>query len=175
MNIKERTYRFDELITTIALLPELEDDEDGAKSAQSDWYFPNLTLGLSNSDLYSALICQAMKGDSDFRFKMCATLSNSALKHINETDKPSKDDMTALAISANILWASGVASALFQTMGLIGHLCGEHDVELPDLATAFLAGNNHVEVFGELDPYELLKGHLDRDKVLRIIRGDIKD
>lgn len=155
-------YRFDELITTINLLPDEPEAEE-----MGDVVFPNLTRDLHEPELYTAILCQTMKGDEEFRVKMCATLSNSAMTNIMANEKPNEDDLYALAISANIMWATGVGSILLTHLGMIGTLCSKFDLEVPELATLILRGNSNADKFGELDPYRILKGEYTIEDILR--------
>lgn len=155
-------YRFDEIITTINLLPDSEDiDED----TEVDPVFPNLTRDLHEPELYTAIICQTLKGDVEFRQKMSMTLANSAMNSVIDNEKVTEDDMYALAIAANILWAAGHARELFGVMGVISRLSTQFDVEIPELALAFLHGNKKAHRFSKLDPYKLLSGDYDLEEV----------
>jgi len=151
-------YRFNELIATINLLPDAQDIEEGDNI---DPLFPNLTRDLHEPELYSAIICQTLKGDSEFRQKMSVTLANSAITNVMQNDKPNEDDMYALAIACNILWASGHGAELFSTMGVLGRFISQFDMEAPDLATAFLRSNRTADRFSNLDPYKILSGDYD--------------
>lgn len=159
MNTEDKVYRFNEIMATVELLPDnpTEDNFD-----PSDFILPNLTRDLAEPEIYSAILCQSLKGGTDFRLKLCATLSASAVKSIevkaNDGDKPSEDDLMAFAISANIMWASGVAGGLFMTLTKLFMLCDEHDLEMPDLATLVLRPNSGAQGFAQFDPYEILKG-----------------
>ena len=161
MNQDELKYRFTEIATTIDLLPEVNMEDDSTPET-SDWVLPNGTLGLSNPALYSALICQTLKGGQDYRFKMVATLSNTALNSIKNKDSqdeaPNIDDLTAIAISINILWANGVANGLMQMMGMLVSIANRHDLEIPDLALAVFRPQSKVDKFNQLDPMRILDG-----------------
>lgn len=158
---KDLRYRFDELITTIALMPDEPDDEYNP-------VFPNLTRDLHEPELYTAILCQTMKGDEEFRAKMCATLNSSAMTSIMENDGADDDDLYALAISANILWASGVGTGLFTTLGILGMTLSKYDhLETPELATLILKGNNGALSFGNLDPYRILEGGYEVEDMVK--------
>ena len=161
MNQDELNYRFSEIATTIDLLPEV--NMDGENPDTDDWRLPNGTIGLSDPTLYSALLCQALKGAQDYRFKFVATLTNTAIDSINDKvshdQEPDKDDLTALAISINVLWAEGVAGGLFKVLGLMANIIEHHrSLEIPDLATAVFRHNENVDMFSKLDPIEILNG-----------------
>jgi len=161
MNRDELNYRFSEIATTIDLLPEV--NMEGESPDTDEWRLPNGTLGLSDPTLYSALLCQALKGAQDYRFKFVATITNTAIDSINNKvthdQEPNEDDLTALAISINVLWAEGVAGGLFKVLGLMANILERHDgLEMPNLATAIFRPNENVDMFGKLDPIEILNG-----------------
>jgi len=161
MNQDELNYRFSEIATTIDLLPEV--NMEGESPDTDEWRLPNGTLGLSDPTLYSALLCQAIKGAQDYRFKFVATITNTAIDSINNKvthdQEPNEDDLTALAISINVLWAEGVAGGLFKILGLMANILERHDgLEMPNLATAIFRPNENVDMFGKLDPIEILNG-----------------
>jgi hypothetical protein len=161
MNQDELNYRFSEIATTIDLLPEV--NMEGESPDTDEWRLPNGTLGLSDPTLYSALLCQAIKGEQDYRFKFVATITNTAIDSINNKvthdQEPNEDDLTALAISINVLWAEGVAGGLFKVLGLMANILERHDgLEMPNLATAIFRPNENVDMFGKLDPIEILNG-----------------
>lgn len=163
MNNDDRKYRFHELMATISMLPDV-DMESGDSEGAEDWVFPNLTKGLADKQLRDAVLAQVFRNDSEFAFKAVATISNSALASIRAKqeadDKPSKDDLEALSISANILWGIGQTTALMGMLGMIGSVCGNFELDTPDLAKAIFRGNDKAEAFGKLDPISILEGTL---------------
>lgn len=145
-------YRFDEIITAVRLLPDEPEDE-------AVILLPNLTRDLHEAELFTAILCQTLKEDDEdnFQIKMITALANSAIQSISDSDdEPTEDDIYALSVAANIAWACGSSTTLFQIVGLLGKLVAQFDLEMPDLATAFLKGNKGAERFGELDPYKIL-------------------
>jgi len=160
MNTEELKYRFTEIATTIDLLPEVN-MEDDSQPDTDEWRLPNGTLGLSQPMLFSALICQTLKGGQDYRFKMVATMTNTAIESIkskNREGQPaSEDDLTALAISINILWANGVQGGLLQLLGLLQDVTCKNDLEVPDLAMAIFRPQGGVDKFSQLDPMRILE------------------
>lgn len=145
-------YRFDEIITAVRLLP--DEPEDDAVIL-----LPNLTRDLHEAELFTAILCQTLKEDDEdhFQIKMITALANSAIESIsNSENEPSDDDIYALSVAANIAWACGSSTTLYQIVGLLGKLVAQFDLEMPDLATAFLKGNKGAQKFGELDPYKIL-------------------
>jgi hypothetical protein len=179
MNTEERKYRFGEIMSAVGLLPELsmQDDvaEQEAEGAQ-DWVLPNLTKGVSDTGVANAILCQVQREDTEFKFKLVALLTNSAMKNFQECaeydKKPSKDDLHAIAICANVLWGEGQVKGLYQMLGLLGSVCGNYDMRIPELATAFLRPNDGIENFGKLDPIALLEGEITPDDVEEILSQD---
>lgn len=166
---KDLKYRFDELIATINLLP--DDPEEGFEPV-----FPNLTRDIAEPELHTALLCQSMKGDYDFQIKMSTTLATSAMNNIMENHSVSPDDLYALSVASNILWAMGNATSLFSTLGLLGQISNHFEVEIPDLACAFLRPNSGAEGFGNLDPYKILAHEYSLKDILeQATKGNVTD
>lgn len=172
MNNQERKYRFTEIMSTVSLLPDIEvHGEPTLEEAEmmNGWVLPNRTAGLMDDKIKDAILCQAFREDEGFKFKLVALLSNSAIQGISEArikdTKPSDEDLQALAISANILWAEGQAKGLFQLLGMLGSICTSADVELPTLSTLFLRSNGDIERYGKLDPIAILEGNVTYDNV----------
>jgi len=178
MNTAELKYRFTEIATTIDLLPEVN-MEDDSQPDTDDWRLPNGTLGLSEPRMFSALICQTLKGGQDYRFKMVAAMTNTAIESIKAKVKrdeiPNDDDLTALAISINILWANGVQGGLLQLLGLLQDVTCKNDLELPELAMAIFRPQEGVNKFGQLDPIRILEDKGMEDLLSMFNAGDDED
>lgn len=172
MNKAERLYRFGEIMSAVGLLPDIDVDDDSQSEIGSEiakeWLLPSLS-GVSDSKLSNAILCQAQREDVEFKFKLIALLTNSALRSISDSaekdEKPSEDDLYAIAISANVLWSEGQVKGLYQLLGLLSTVCNNFDMKVPILATAFLRTNDGIENFGKLDPIALLSGELTSDDV----------
>lgn len=149
--MSDLSYRFTEIMTAVELMPD-EPTEDFSP------LLPNLTRDLHESELFTAILCQSMKSDREFNIKLAASLNNSAVESVNNTQHPTEDDLTALALSANILWSMGSGIPLLVTLGLIGSIAGRSDQDLPSLVQAIFKSSKGVEDFGKLDPYRILKG-----------------
>ena len=172
MNNEERKYRFSEIMSAVDMLPSIEVDSPVTpESAEmvGEWILPDTTKGLLDERMKNAILCQAFRENDEFKFKLIALLSNSALKGFREArendTKPSEEDLQALAICANILWADGQAKGLFQLLGLIGNVCSNFEVPLPTLSTVFLRSNNGVDRYGKLSPISILEGNVSYDNV----------
>ena len=162
MLVEDRKYRFLELMSAVSMLPSVDMEDNELAEGSEEWVFPNLTKDIADSDLRDAILCQALREDIEFKFKLVACLTNSVRVSVrskldNDT-KPSEDDLEALAISANVLWAEGQVTALYGLLGMLGSLVAQFDLKMPELATAFLRGNGGIEGFGKLDPLAIING-----------------
>jgi hypothetical protein len=179
MNKEERVYRFGEIMSAVGLLPDLEmSDEVAEQEAEGaqEWVLPNLTKGVSDVSMTNAILCQVQREGTEWKFKLIALLTNSAMQGLNESveyDKePSKDDLYAIAICANVLWGEGQVKGLYQLLGLLSSVCSKFDMRIPELATVFLRPNDGVENFGKLDPIALLEDEISLDDVREIMSQD---
>lgn len=180
MNTEERKYRFGEIMSAVGLLPDMDVDDDGMADTHAEeiqeWVLPSLTKGVSDNGLANAILCQVQRENSEFKFKLIALLTNSAMKSMSnlmeQDEKPTKDDLYAIAISANVLWGEGQVKGLYQLLGLLGSVCANNDMKMPELATAFLRTNAGIENFGKLDPIALLEGEVTPDDVMGIMNQD---
>jgi len=162
MLVEDRKYRFLELMSAVSMLPSVDMEDNELAEGSEEWVFPNLTKDIADGDLRDAILCQALREDIEFKFKLVACLTNSVRVSVrskmdNDT-KPSEDDLEALAISANVLWAEGQVTALYGLLGMLGSLVAQFDLKMPELATAFLRGNKGIEGFGKLDPLAIING-----------------
>jgi hypothetical protein len=163
MNADERTYRFTEIMSAVSMLPDIDMENPETEGAE-DWRLPNLTVGLADKKLRDAILCQTFKEDEQFKFKIVANFCNSALTSIkakvDNDDSPSADDLEAIAISANILWELGQTRALFGMLGMLGHTCEQFELDIPELAKAFIKGNDKIGAFAKRNPYDILNDSL---------------
>ena len=179
MNKEERVYRFGEIMSAVGLLPDLEMSDEVAEAeaeGAQEWILPNLTKGVSDVSMTNAILCQVQREDTEWKFKLIALLTNSAMQGLNESveyDKePNKDDLYAIAICANVLWGEGQVKGLYQMLGLLSSVCSKFDMRIPELATVFLRPNDGVENFGKLDPIALLEDEISLDDVRAIMNQD---
>lgn len=159
---KDLKYRFDEIITTIALTPTDPTDDD----RENGLLLPNLTRDLHEPELFTAILCQTFKShsadeDDEFAQKMCSLLVNSALQSVQDNDELSADDTHALALAVNIAWALGSGEFMFRAIGLLGAVCDRFDKEIPSISFAIFKANKGADKFGRLDPYRILRGDYD--------------
>lgn len=166
MNTAERKARFTEIMTAVELAP---DNISGVEELEATM-LPNLTEGLSDFALKDALLSQVFRESEEFKVKFVAILTNSSMKSImdkvNADKTPNQDDLYGFAISANVLWAEGVANPLFRVMGMLAHTCSEFDLEIPELATIILRPNESAQEFSKFSPMRLLEGDITIEEVL---------
>jgi hypothetical protein len=176
MNTEERKYRFSEIMSAVSMLPDLDMESDEVDEDTQDWVLPNLTKSLSDKKIGDAILCQAFRENTEFKFKLLALLCNSATRNINkcaeEDTTPTSDDLHALAISANLLWSEGQVTSLYGLLGMIGQTCIRFDVKVPKLGQAFLMGNEGINNFGKINPYDLLEGKVSRKDVENTVSQD---
>lgn len=173
MNTEERKYRFSEIMSAVSMLPDVDMQDDSDESIDelnsAEWVLPNLTKGFEDSLIRNAVLCQALRENDEFKFKLVAMVSNSALTSIrkahDEDSKPNEADLQALAVSANVLWADGQATALYQLLGMIGTICASSETQLPTLATTFLRPNGGVNKYAHLDPFVILEGNVTMEHI----------
>jgi len=178
MNTEERKYRFSEIMSAVSMLPDVDMDSVNTEESEmaQEWLLPNLTKDVSDRKISEAILCQALREDVEFKFKLVALLCNSATQRINECaendTKPDADDMNALAIGANLLWCAGQTTSLFGLLGMIGQVCARFEIKVPPLAKAFLSENDGIDNFGKLDPMALLEGKVSKQDVVDIVSQD---
>jgi len=166
-------YRFSEIMSAVSMLPSVDMGAEDMEKVESDvetateWLLPNLTQGLNESRLRDAIMCQALREDIEFRFKLTAILTNSAKKSIQDKmerhEEPSDEDMYALAVSAHILWSSNQFTSLCGALGMIGQICATFDFRLPEYVTALFRNNGGVDRFAKNDPLALISGETDSE------------
>jgi hypothetical protein len=169
VNTEERKYRFSEIMSAVSMLPDLDMESDEVDEDTQTWVLPNLTKNLSDKRISEAILCQAFREDREFKFKLLALLCNSATQNINkcaeEETTPTSDDLHALAICANLLWGEGQVTSLYGLLGMIGQTCVRFDVKVPKLGQVFLMGNEGIDNFGKINPYDLIEGKVSRKDV----------
>ena len=161
--------RFTEIMVAVDLLPDTPVElEDGHHDIDS-WQLPHSTKDLNDPKLFGALMCQALKGTEEYRLKLAGVLTATAVKSIASTDedtKPTEADMYALALSANLQWATGNFLGLASSLEIIGKLCCRFEVDIPAPATLILRPNVRAEKFGNFDPYRILTDDYDLEEML---------
>jgi hypothetical protein len=154
MNNTERRERFTELMTTIELLGGEQDDNYDPK-------FPRGSYGLSDGNLKTAVMAQAMRESDEFVGNLINALANTGLgacQEANERDEaPSEDDISCAVMAVHVAWAKGAFMPMAYLMGTIAKMINHFDMEVPEDLTLILRSNASVEAkASKFDPIELL-------------------
>ena len=154
MNSIERKERFTELMATIELLPDVDDESYDPK-------FPKGTLGLSDGNLKTAIMAQAMRGDEDFVGNLINALANTGFESAhakNEVDEvPNEDDLSAITLAIHVAWASGALAPMLMLLGGMGKMLSALDLDVPeDLPLIFRPNGMMKEKGQQFDPIALL-------------------
>lgn len=154
MNSTERKERFTELMATIELLPDIEDEN-------YEPVFPKGTLGLSDGNLKTAIMAQAMRNDDDFRGNLINALANTgfdACHKAHEADTtPTDDDISAITLAIHVAWASGALTPMLMLLGAMGKMLAVLDIDTPDDLPLIFRSNASVEEKAQkFDPIALL-------------------
>lgn len=154
MNDLERRARFTELMTTIELLGSQEDDNYDPK-------FPQGTLGLSDGNLKTAVMAQAMRESDEFVGNLINALANTgfgACQEANERDQePSEDDISSVTLAIHVAWAKGAFMPMAFLMGTFAKMIEHFDLEVPDDLTLILRSNAGMQKKAQqFDPIALL-------------------
>jgi hypothetical protein len=163
--LEERKYRFTEIVTAITLLPRLSEIDDVPT-------LPNYTIGLSNHNLRSALISQALREGEDFSNKLVNALIGSAITSINENDNdkiPTQDDMSAIGLAMSLAWSHQELPYFLSLSGLLASIweknhdrVDECDYLLPSEVVTILTAPKGVLEFSKFEPYDLLDDSSDK-------------
>lgn len=154
MNSIERKERFTELMATIELLPSVDDES-------YEPVFPKGTLGLSDGNLKTAIMAQAMRGDEDFVGNLINALANTGFESCHakhETDQaPSDDDLSAITLAIHVAWASGALTPMLLLLGGFGKILSVFDLDTPeDLPLIFRPNGMMADKAQQFDPIALL-------------------
>jgi len=154
MNSIERKERFTELMATIELLPSVDDES-------YEPVFPKGTLGLSDGNLKTAIMAQAMRGDEDFVGNLINALANTGFEACHakhEADEtPNDDDLSAITLAIHVAWASGALAPMLMLLGGMGKMLAAFDLDTPeDLPLIFRPNGMMKEKGQQFDPIALL-------------------
>jgi hypothetical protein len=154
MNNTERRERFTELMTTIELLGNQHDDNYDPK-------FPRGSYGLSDGNLKSAVMAQAMRESDEFVGNLINALANTGLgacQDANERDEqPSEDDLSCATLAVHVAWAKGAFMPMAYLMGTIAKMIEHFDLDVPDDLTLILRSNAGMQKKAQqFDPIALL-------------------
>ncbi len=171
MNSIERKERFTELMATIELLPDVDDESYDPK-------FPKGTLGLSDGNLKTAIMAQAMRNDDDFRGNLINALANTGFESCHakhDVDElPSDDDLSAITLAIHVAWASGALAPMLMLLGGMGKMLSVLDVDVPeDLPLIFRPNGMMKDKAGKFDPVALLD--MDKADLIKYMAKELGD
>ena len=154
MNNTERRERFTELMTTIELLGSQEDENYDPK-------FPRGSYGLSDGNLKTAVMAQAMREEDEFVGNLINALANTgfgACQEKHEADQqPSEDDISSVTLAIHVAWAKGEFMPMAFLMGTFAKMIDVMDIEIPDDLTLILRSNEGMQSKAQqFDPIALL-------------------
>jgi hypothetical protein len=171
MNSIERKERFTELMATIELLPDVDDESYDPK-------FPKGTLGLSDGNLKTAIMAQAMRGDEDFVGNLINALANTGFEACHakhEADEtPNDDDLSAITLAIHVAWASGALAPMLLLLGGMGKMLSVLDIDTPeDLPLIFRPNGLMADKAGKFDPIALLD--MDKASLIKYMAKELGD
>ena len=171
MNSIERKERFTELMATLELLPSIDDES-------YEPLFPRGTLGLSDGNLKTAIMAQAMRGDEDFVGNLINALANTGFESAhakNDVDEvPNDDDISAITLAIHIAWASGALTPMLLLLGGMGKMLSAFDLDTPeDLPLIFRPNGMMAEKAGKFDPIALLD--MDKASLIKYMAKELGD
>ncbi len=172
MDTQERKARFTELMATIELLPSIDDDN-------YEPIFPKGTLGLSDGNLKTAIMAQAMRGDEEFVGNLINALANTGFeschaKHDSDQE-PSEDDLSAITLAIHVAWASGALTPMLMLIGGFSRLLAVFpDLETPeDLPLIFRPNGMMKDKARKFDPIALLD--MDKKDLIKYMAKELGD
>ena len=171
MNSIERKERFTELMATIELLPSIDDES-------YEPVFPKGTLGLSDGNLKTAIMAQAMRGDEDFVGNLINALANTGFEACHakhEADEtPNDDDLSAITLAIHVAWASGALAPMLLLLGGMGKMLSAFDLDTPeDLPLIFRPNAVMAEKASLFDPIALLD--MDKASLIKYMAKELGD
>ena len=171
MNSIERKERFTELMATLELLPSIDDES-------YEPLFPRGTLGLSDGNLKTAIMAQAMRGDEDFVGNLINALANTGFESAhakNDVDEvPNDDDISAITLAIHIAWASGALTPMLLLLGGMGKMLSAFDLDTPeDLPLIFRPNGMMAEKANLFDPIALLD--MDKASLIKYMAKELGD
>ena len=171
MNSLERKERFTELMATIELLPSIDDES-------YEPVFPKGTLGLSDGNLKTAIMAQAMRGDEDFVGNLINALANTGFEACHakhEADEtPNDDDLSAITLAIHVAWASGALAPMLLLLGGMGKMLSAFDLDTPeDLPLIFRPNAVMAEKASLFDPIALLD--MDKASLIKYMAKELGD
>lgn len=156
MNSTERKVRFTEIMSSIELMGD-------HKSEDYDPKLPDGTKGLSDSNLKTAILAQAVKNRDDEGFvgHMINALANTGFSALVDKarsgEEVTEDDLSTATMAVHVAWAVGAFAPMAMMIGTYGRMLIELELEAPDdLLLIFRPNTPIVEGAKDEDPIALL-------------------
>jgi len=156
MNSTERKVRFTEIMSSIELMGDPNNDDYDPK-------LPDGTKGLSDGNLKTAIMAQAvkMREDEDFIGNMINALANTgfgAIANKVETGEDvTDDDLSTASMAIHIAWVIGAFTPMAMMMGTYAKMLHQLELDTPDELLLILRPNDPiVQAAKDEDPIALL-------------------
>lgn len=156
MNSSERKVRFTEIMSSIELMGEPDNDMYDPK-------LPDGTKGLSDGNLKTAILAQAvkMRDDEAFIGNMINALANTGFSAIaskvDSEDEVSEDDLSTASMAIHVAWVIGAFTPMAMMLGTYAKMLHQLELDTPDDLLMILRPNNPIiEAAESEDPIALL-------------------
>lgn len=156
MNSIERKVRFTEIMSSIELMGDPDNDMYDPK-------LPDGTKGLSDGNLKTAIMAQAVKMREDEAFigNMINALANTGFSTIADkmtnNEEVTDDDLSTASMAIHVAWVIGAFTPMAMLMGTYAKFLHQLDIDTPDDMLIILRPNTPiVEAAEKEDPIALL-------------------
>lgn len=170
MNSTERKVRFTEIMSSIELMGDPHDDGYDPK-------LPDGTKGLSDGNLKTAILAQAVKNvdDEDFIGNMINALANTGFSTISNKvengEEVTDDDLSTASMAIHVAWVVGAFTPMAMMMGTYARMLHDLELDTPDDLLIILRPNTPiVEAAQNEDPIALLDMTVE-ELLTDVIRG----
>ena len=152
--------RFNELVTTIDMLPDVDSWEE-LQFTPEDLVFPNGTDGLT-TNMCMALLCHASKQEQDWRNMLYTVLWNSSALNMQNENTMTTYDLNAIALCTNIGFITG---SLYPMLKAISYMFNalehtqieEGGINVPPLVASIYKDYEDIaQKFQSTSPYDFL-------------------
>lgn len=173
MNSTERKVRFTEIMSSIELMGDPHSDEYDPK-------LPDGTKGLSDGNLKTAILAQAVRNVDDEAFigNMINALANTGFSTIankaENGEDVSEDDLSTASMAIHVAWVVGAFTPMAMMMGTYARMLHDLELDTPDDLLLILRPNTPiVEAAQDEDPIALLDMTVE-DLLDEVIKGKKK-
>lgn len=161
MNSTERKVRFTEIMSSIELMGDPHSDEYNPR-------LPDGTKGLSDGNLKTAILAQAVKNVDDEAFigNMINALANTGFSTLSDKaesgEEVSEDDLSTASMAIHVAWVVGAFTPMAMMMGTYARMLHDLDIDTPEDLLLILRPNTPiVEAAQDEDPIALLDMTID--------------